>query len=162
MIAKIDLSSATDRETVLLTSCTVRSLSSAGAGLASPAGAQTPAKLDRSPMLINIRAVDLPSALKPRPTKAYYGANSGATGARSCAGRSKPRPYDRETPDAAMKDHLSLAPAGASSVNVASTGLPSGPTEAATIMPLDSTPRSLRGARFTTTTTFLPTSSSGV
>ncbi len=37
-----------------------------------------------------------------------------------------------------------------------------GPTEAATIMPFDSTPRSLRGARFATTTTFLPTSSSGV
>ena len=37
------------------------------------------------------------------------------------------------------------APTGTSSRKPASTGLPSGPAEAATIMPLDSTPRSLRG-----------------
>ena len=52
------------------------------------------------------------------------------------------------------------APTGTSSVKVQSTGLPSG-VEAATIIPLDSTPRSLRGARFATITTLRPTSSSG-
>jgi hypothetical protein len=41
--------------------------------------------------------------------------------------------------------YFSLAPTGTSSRNPASTGLPSSPTEAATIMPFDSSPRNLRG-----------------
>src|SRR6266852_5148941 len=55
--------------------------------------------------------------------------------------------------------HFSLAPTGTSSRNPASTGLPPS-SEAATIMPFDSTPRSLRGARLATMTTFRPTSGS--
>ncbi len=53
------------------------------------------------------------------------------------------------------------APTSTSSAKPARTGRPSGPTEAATIMPFDSTPRSLRGARFTTTTTLRPMRDSG-
>src|SRR5579862_6916250 len=53
--------------------------------------------------------------------------------------------------------YFSRAPRGTSSRKPASTGLPSG-AEAAKIMPLDSTPRSLRGSRFRTTTTLRPTS----
>jgi hypothetical protein len=41
--------------------------------------------------------------------------------------------------------YFSRAPLGTSSRNVASTGFPSSPSEAATTMPFDSTPRSLRG-----------------
>ncbi len=52
------------------------------------------------------------------------------------------------------------APTGTSSRNPASTGLPS-PREAATIMPFDSRPRSLRGCRLATITTLRPTSDSG-
>jgi hypothetical protein len=47
-------------------------------------------------------------------------------------------------------------PISTSSRKAARTGRPSGPTEAAMIMPLDSTPRSLRGARLTTTATLRP------
>jgi hypothetical protein len=56
---------------------------------------------------------------------------------------------------------VSRAPAGISSWNPASTGLPS-PIEAATIIPFDSMPRILRGWRLTTTTTLRPTISSGL
>ncbi len=42
-------------------------------------------------------------------------------------------------------NYFSLAPFGTSSLNVTSTGFPPSPTDAATIMPLDSMPRSLRG-----------------
>src|SRR6266478_3399930 len=56
--------------------------------------------------------------------------------------------------------YFSLVPSGTSSRKLASTGLPpSG--DAATIMPLDSRPRSLRGARFATITTFRPINVSG-
>src|SRR5262249_16459781 len=48
-----------------------------------------------------------------------------------------------------------------SSGKPARTGRPSGPTAAAMTMPLDSTPRSLRGARLTTTATLRPMSFSG-
>src|SRR5579863_2585212 len=48
-----------------------------------------------------------------------------------------------------------------SSGNPASTGRPSGPTDAATIIPFDSTPRNFRGAKFTTTATFRPINFSG-
>src|ERR1700694_4432930 len=48
--------------------------------------------------------------------------------------------------------HLSLAPTGMSSRKPASTGLPPS-MEAATIMPLDSSPRSLRGCKLATITT---------
>src|SRR6266851_10021822 len=57
--------------------------------------------------------------------------------------------------------HLSRAPIGTSSRKLASTGI-SPSREAATIIPCDSTPRSLRGARFATITTLRPTSSSGL
>jgi len=57
--------------------------------------------------------------------------------------------------------HFKRAPTGTSSRNPASTGKPLSPTEAATIMPFDSKPRSLRGWRFTTRTTLRPTSDSG-
>src|SRR5258708_854789 len=56
--------------------------------------------------------------------------------------------------------HLTLAPTGTSSRNPASTGLPPS-SEAATIMPFDSTPRSLRGSRLATITTLRPIRSSG-
>src|ERR1022692_4409774 len=56
--------------------------------------------------------------------------------------------------------YFSLVPMGTSSRKLASTGFPpSG--EAATIMPLDSSPRSLRGARLATITTLRPISVSG-
>src|SRR5215471_3306500 len=61
----------------------------------------------------------------------------------------------------ANKIYLSFAPMGTSSRNPASTGLPSSPTDAATIIPLDSRPRSLRGWRFATNTTLRPISVSG-
>jgi len=58
--------------------------------------------------------------------------------------------------------YFSLAPISTSSSGKpARTGRPSGPTEAAMIMPLDSTPRNLRGARLTTTATLRPISFSG-
>ena len=57
--------------------------------------------------------------------------------------------------------HFRRAPAGMSSWNPASTGLPS-PTEAATIMPFDSMPFSLRGCRLATMTTLRPTRSAAV
>src|SRR5256885_7451325 len=54
-------------------------------------------------------------------------------------------------PICCAKTYLSRAPISTSSSGKpARTGRPSGPTEAAMIMPLDSTPRSLRGARLTT------------
>ena len=53
------------------------------------------------------------------------------------------------------------APTSTSSRKPARTGRPSGPAEAATIMPLDSTPRSLRGARLMTTATLRPINFSG-
>jgi hypothetical protein len=62
----------------------------------------------------------------------------------------------------APNTYLSFAPFGTSSLNVASTGRPSGPTVAATIIPFDSTPRSFRGWRFVTRTTFIPTTCSGL
>ncbi len=58
-------------------------------------------------------------------------------------------------------DYFSRAPTGTSSLKVTSTGRPWSPTEAATIMPLDSRPRIFRGWRLVTMTTFLPTSWSG-
>ena len=57
--------------------------------------------------------------------------------------------------------YFSRDPTSTSSWKPASTGRPSGPTEAATIIPFDSTPRNLRGARFVTTTTFRPISAVG-
>src|SRR5580692_2243222 len=57
--------------------------------------------------------------------------------------------------------HLTFAPAGTSSAKVQRTGLPSGPTEAASNMPLDSRPRIFLGARLVTITTLRPTRSSG-
>src|ERR1700722_1422101 len=57
--------------------------------------------------------------------------------------------------------HLTFAPAGISSANVHNTAFPSGPTDAASNIPFDSTPRIFRGARFVTTTTLRPTNSSG-
>src|SRR5579872_2372420 len=56
--------------------------------------------------------------------------------------------------------HFRRAPTGMSSRKLASTGLPPS-TEAATIMPLDVSPRSLRGARLATMTTLRPISDSG-
>jgi hypothetical protein len=67
----------------------------------------------------------------------------------------------RKKQQAQKVGYLRRAPTSTSSAKPARTGRPSGPTEAATIIPLDSTPRSLRGARFTTTTTFRPTKDSG-
>ena len=57
--------------------------------------------------------------------------------------------------------YFSRAQSGTSSRNPASTGTPSSPSEAATIMPCDSSPRSLRGARLATITTLRPMSFSG-
>src|ERR1700756_3390338 len=56
--------------------------------------------------------------------------------------------------------YFNLAPIGTSSRKLASTGLPPS-SDAATIIPLDSSPRIFLGARFATMTTFLPTSVSG-
>ena len=58
--------------------------------------------------------------------------------------------------------YLSRAPISTSSKNPARTGLPFSPSEAATIMPFDSRPRSFRGARFATITTLRPIRLSGV
>src|SRR5690348_462964 len=52
--------------------------------------------------------------------------------------------------------YFSRAPMGTSSRKLARTGWPLSPTEAATIMPFDSMPRSLRGWRLATITTFMP------
>ena len=57
--------------------------------------------------------------------------------------------------------YFSRAPLGTSSRKPASTGTPSSPSDAATIMPCDSSPRSLRGARLATITTLRPMSFSG-
>jgi hypothetical protein len=58
--------------------------------------------------------------------------------------------------------YFNLAPISTSSSgNPANTGRPSGPTDAATIIPFDSTPRNFRGAKFTTTATFRPINFSG-
>ena len=62
----------------------------------------------------------------------------------------------------AMRPYFSFAPTGTSSRNPASTGRPSSPNEAATIMPCDSSPRSLRGCRLATMTTLRPISFSGI
>ena len=67
----------------------------------------------------------------------------------------------RTTGSTRSPDYFSLAPFGTSSPKVARTGRPPSPTEAATIIPFDSTPRILRAWRLTTTTTFMPTSFSG-
>src|SRR5436190_16239025 len=56
--------------------------------------------------------------------------------------------------------HFKRAPGSMFSRKPASTGGPSG-SDAATIMPRDSSPRSLRGARFATMITLRPTSCSG-
>src|SRR5205085_12396515 len=56
--------------------------------------------------------------------------------------------------------HFNRAPTGMSSRKAASTGLPPS-TEAATIMPFEVRPRSLRGARLATITTFRPINCSG-
>src|SRR5215467_1379916 len=48
--------------------------------------------------------------------------------------------------------YFKRAPFGTSSVNVAITGRPSSPYDAATTIPCDSNPRSLRGFRFATMT----------
>ena len=56
--------------------------------------------------------------------------------------------------------HLTFVPGATSVSNVQSTALPS--TEAASTMPFDSTPMSFAGFRFATSTTFRPTSASGV
>ena len=52
--------------------------------------------------------------------------------------------------------YFNLAPTGTSSRKLASTGFPPS-SEAATIIPFDSRPRSFRGARFATITTLRPT-----
>jgi len=57
--------------------------------------------------------------------------------------------------------YFKRAPFSTLSWNPMSTGLSSGPIEAATIMPLDSNPRSFRGCRLATMTTFRPISDSG-
>lgn len=53
------------------------------------------------------------------------------------------------------------APFGVSSGTETSTGLPFSPYEAATIIPFDSRPRSLRGCRLATMTTLRPGSVAG-
>src|SRR6185295_17626240 len=58
-------------------------------------------------------------------------------------------------------DHFRRAPTGTSSRKLARTGLPPS-SDAATIIPCDSRPRSLRGARFATITTLRPTRASGL
>src|SRR5207302_7086010 len=59
-----------------------------------------------------------------------------------------------------VRIHFRCAPTGMSSRKLASTGLPPS-TDAATIMPFEVRPRSLRGARLATITTLRPTSASG-
>src|SRR5262249_35483739 len=58
-------------------------------------------------------------------------------------------------------DHLRRAPIGTSSRKLASTGLPPS-CDSATMMPCDSRPRNLRGARLATITTLRPTRASGL
>src|SRR2546427_11285180 len=68
------------------------------------------------------------------------------------------KPTRQRQPSAVV--YFNLVPTGTSSRKLASTGFPpSG--EAATIIPFDSSPRSFRGARFTTMTTLRPISVSG-
>ena len=57
--------------------------------------------------------------------------------------------------------HFSRAPTGTSSRNPASTGLPPS-SDAATIIPLEVMPRSFRGFKFATMTTFRPINCSGL
>ena len=59
------------------------------------------------------------------------------------------------------QSHFRRAPTGVFSGNAASTGGPPS-SDAATTMPFDSTPRSLRGSRLATMATLRPTSSSGL
>jgi hypothetical protein len=59
-----------------------------------------------------------------------------------------------------LRVYFNLAPIGTSSRKLASTGFPPS-IDAATIMPFDSNPRNLRGARFATMTIFRPISVSG-
>src|SRR5579864_8240927 len=66
----------------------------------------------------------------------------------------------RLTTNGQRRFHFSLAPTGTSSRKLASTGFPFS-SDAATIMPFDSRPRSLRGARLATITTLRPTRGSG-
>src|SRR5450631_734751 len=61
-----------------------------------------------------------------------------------------------------LPTYFSRAPISTSSRNPASTGVPWSPSEAATIMPFDSSPRILRGSRLATMTTLRPISDSGV
>src|ERR1700693_3854094 len=65
-------------------------------------------------------------------------------------------PYRRAT----LSFTSNLAPTGTSSKKPARTGLPPS-SDAATIIPFDSMPRSLRGARLATITTFRPIKVSG-
>jgi len=62
---------------------------------------------------------------------------------------------------ASRNPYFSRAPRGTSSRKPARTGLPSGGREAARSMPLDSSPRILRGARLATITILRPISFSG-
>src|SRR5713101_3921436 len=64
-------------------------------------------------------------------------------------------------PSCGYSSYFNRAPFGTSSANVAMTGFPSSPTEAANNMPCDSYPRSLRGFSFATTTILRPTNFSG-
>ncbi len=57
--------------------------------------------------------------------------------------------------------YFNLAPFGTSSVKVAITGRPSSPYDAATTIPCDSNPRSLRGFKLATITTFRSSKLSG-
>src|SRR5579864_6807685 len=57
-------------------------------------------------------------------------------------------------------DYFNRAPTGTSSRKLASTGFPPS-SDAATIIPFDSMPRSFRGARLATITTLRPTRVSG-
>src|SRR6266852_6281653 len=94
-----------------------------------------------------------------------------AESAESPRGPGEPGPYNdgkltegtiyRAPTGQAGPGYFNRAPTSTSSRKAVRTGRPSGPTEAATIMPLDSTPRSLRGARFTTTATLRPINFSG-
>ncbi len=59
------------------------------------------------------------------------------------------------------RDYFNRDPSATSSPNVASTGLPPSPSDAASNIPCDSSPRILRGARFVITTIRRPTNSSG-
>src|SRR5580704_9844620 len=73
----------------------------------------------------------------------------------------RPEPALSEAVGAKLgRAYFNLAPTGTSSRNPASTGFPSS-SDAATIIPFDSSPRIFRGARFATITTFRPTNASG-